>query len=138
MFLGGTWEVKISQAKVKRKALPAFRITASQHRECKHCGAESSFCSQQLLVDTRSCWLLWNPTFHYRFHTDKIQDSGLTHEVDKGVVHILRSAYLSYILILFSHSYLKQFLCAMLGTDFRMPLSQAIFAIRHYLIKYLV
>jgi hypothetical protein len=56
MFLGGTREVKISQAKVKRKAVPAFRITESQHWERKHHGAQSAFCSQQLLSDTGIYW----------------------------------------------------------------------------------
>jgi len=74
MILGGTWEVKISQAKVKRKAVPAFRITESQHRERTHCGAESTFCSEQLLSDTRIYWLLRKLKFHYQFHTDKIKD----------------------------------------------------------------
>jgi hypothetical protein len=100
MFLGGTWKVKISQAKVKRKAVPAFRITESQHRECTHCGAESFTCSQ--LSDIRIYWLLWNLKFHYQFHTDKIQDSGFSLEVDKYISYFKTCLFKVHFNIIFS------------------------------------
>ena len=100
MFLGGTWEFKISQAKVKRKAVLAFRITESQHRERTHCGAKSSTCSQ--LSDTRSYWLLWKLKFHCKFHTDKIQDSGFIPEVDKYISYFKTCLFKVHFNIIFS------------------------------------